>query len=161
MAAVILFVPKLRGATDDEYGHLPLRSKLDRMDPVGAALFIGAVCCLLLALTWGGQTYAWGSSRIVGLFVGFGAVTALFCFWLWRRDSADPAAGAAEEVDLHGRADTFRHGHTEPGGRLKQDIPRPLQNLPLGFFLALLFHLPYLLPVFFLGSRLADGFRVY
>lgn len=85
MAAVILFVPKLRGATDDEYGNLPLRSKLDRMDPVGAALFIGAVCCLLLALTWGGQTYAWGSSRIVGLFVGFGAVTALFCFWLWRR----------------------------------------------------------------------------
>lgn len=55
------------------------------MDPIGATLFIGAVCCLLLALTWGGQTYSWGSSRIIGLLVGSGVITLLFCYWLWRR----------------------------------------------------------------------------
>ena len=40
--------------------------------------------CLLLALQWGGAEYAWSNSRIIGLFVGFGLLIAVFIgiqFW--------------------------------------------------------------------------------
>jgi uncharacterized membrane protein len=55
------------------------------MDPVGTVLFLSLVCCLLLALTWGGQQYAWKSSKIIGLFVGFGLLLLCFCFWDWKQ----------------------------------------------------------------------------
>lgn len=55
------------------------------MDPVGTILFIGLICCLLLALTWGGQQYNWGSSEIIGLFVGFGLLLLCFCLWDWKQ----------------------------------------------------------------------------
>lgn len=40
-----------------------------RLDPLGAALFLPAVVCLLLALEWAGATYAWANWRIILLFV--------------------------------------------------------------------------------------------
>ncbi len=49
-----------------------------RVDYLGAALFIVAVVPLLLALTWGGNAYAWDSARIVGLFVISAVALALF-----------------------------------------------------------------------------------
>jgi hypothetical protein len=55
------------------------------MDPIGTFIFLGAVCCLLLSLVWGGQTYPWNDSKIIGLFVGFGLLTICFCYWLWRQ----------------------------------------------------------------------------
>ncbi len=36
---------------------------------------------LLLALQWGGATYPWNNSRIIGLFVGFALMIALFIYW--------------------------------------------------------------------------------
>lgn len=36
--------------------------------------------CLLLALQWGGSTYPWKSSKIIGLFVGFGLLASIFIF---------------------------------------------------------------------------------
>ncbi|MBW7850938.1 MAG: MFS transporter [Rhodospirillales bacterium] len=37
------------------------------IDYPGAALMVGAIVCLLLALTWGGRAYAWTSPVILGL----------------------------------------------------------------------------------------------
>lgn len=58
------------------------------MDAGGTVLFIGAICCLLMALTWGGQTYAWNDSKIIGLFIGFGLISLCFLYWIWKRGDA-------------------------------------------------------------------------
>ncbi|KID97562.1 MFS multidrug transporter, partial [Metarhizium majus ARSEF 297] len=57
LVVVLFFVPLAEGFAKNTKA-LPLRQKLFRMDPVGTVLFLGLVCCLLLALTWGGQQYA-------------------------------------------------------------------------------------------------------
>lgn len=75
---------RVRGDTNDAR-KLPLRAKLASMDPVGCILFLSAVCCLLLALQWGGQTKAWDSSAIIGLFVGTCALLVLFVGVQWKR----------------------------------------------------------------------------
>jgi hypothetical protein len=49
-----------------------------QLDLIGTFLIIPTVVCLLLALQWGGSKYAWNSSRIIGLFVGFGLLTIIF-----------------------------------------------------------------------------------
>ncbi|KAG0644936.1 Efflux pump [Hyphodiscus hymeniophilus] len=43
-----------------------------RLDPLGNLLFLPSIICLLLALQWGGVTYAWSDGRIIGLFIVFG-----------------------------------------------------------------------------------------
>lgn len=61
-----------------------LREKLLKLDLLGTAALIPAIICLLLALQWGGSTYPWNNSRIIGLFVGFGLLIAIFIgiqFW--------------------------------------------------------------------------------
>ena len=50
------------------------------MDIVGTVLFMGAICCLVLALQWGGQIMPWRSANVIGLLVGFGMLTLLFGF---------------------------------------------------------------------------------
>lgn len=54
------------------------------MDGPGIVLIIAAVCCLLLALHWGGNSLSWGSTRVIGLFVGFGLLTIAFGLVQWR-----------------------------------------------------------------------------
>lgn len=51
---------------------LTFRQKLARLDFIGTSLFIPSVVCLLLALQWGGTTYAWKDARIIALFIIFG-----------------------------------------------------------------------------------------
>lgn len=53
-------------------------TRIKQLDLIGAALLIPAIICLLLALQWGGNQYAWNNSRIIGLFVGFGLLVILF-----------------------------------------------------------------------------------
>lgn len=51
--------------------ELSLAKKILQLDPVGTAFFVPAVASLLLALEWGGSTYAWSNWRIIVLFVCF------------------------------------------------------------------------------------------
>ncbi|SCG59012.1 MDR family MFS transporter [Micromonospora humi] len=52
---------------------VPFQRREHTVDWIGAALLVVGVSCLLLALSWGGTSYAWGSAVVVGLFVA-GAV---------------------------------------------------------------------------------------
>ena len=68
---------------------LPLKRKFDEVDYYGAFFLLPAVVCLLLALQWGGTVYAWNSSRIIGLFVGFGIMILIFiAIQIYRGDKA-------------------------------------------------------------------------
>ena len=67
---------------------VPARKGEARVDYLGAALLAGALTCLLLFTTWGGQEYAWDSAEIVGLAIG---AVALFGAWLvQQRRAAEP-----------------------------------------------------------------------
>ncbi|KAF2732905.1 MFS general substrate transporter, partial [Polyplosphaeria fusca] len=74
-----LFHPPKRAVEND-----PVLERVKRLDLPGAFLFIPAVVMILMALQWGGITYPWSSSRIIGLFVGAGAILAVFAVWQWR-----------------------------------------------------------------------------
>ncbi|KAH6675189.1 putative MFS multidrug transporter [Halenospora varia] len=66
-----------------------LKTLPSKLDLIGFALFAPAVVQLLLALQWGGITYAWNSSKIIGLFCGAGAT---FIVWLaWDYHKGDKA----------------------------------------------------------------------
>jgi EmrB/QacA subfamily drug resistance transporter len=58
--------------------HNPRRDH--KIDWWGALTMVIGVSCLLLALSWGGNEYAWGSAQIVGLFVIGVFFAALFIF---------------------------------------------------------------------------------
>ncbi|WP_097901827.1 MDR family MFS transporter, partial [Streptomyces sp. b94] len=49
------------------------------IDYTGIALVTVGASALILATSWGGNEYAWGSAVIIGLFVGGLAALALFC----------------------------------------------------------------------------------
>lgn len=51
------------------------------VDMFGFFIVTSSLICLILALQWGGSTFAWKSSVIIGLFLGFGAIMAAFIWW--------------------------------------------------------------------------------
>lgn len=68
---------------------LPIKEKLKKLDLPSTAIFVPSICCLLLALQWGGATYGWSDARIIVLLVTF--VVSLTGFgWLQyrRQDNA-------------------------------------------------------------------------
>ena len=54
MVAIFFFLNVPRRETT----KLPLAKKLVQLDGLGTAMVVPGVICLLLALQWGGQTYA-------------------------------------------------------------------------------------------------------
>lgn len=82
LATCQIFVQSLTG--QNQYAALSHREKLKQFDFLGAALIIGAVCCLLLALQWAGTTYPWRSSQVIGLLVGFFLLTIAFAGLQWK-----------------------------------------------------------------------------
>jgi EmrB/QacA subfamily drug resistance transporter len=57
---------------------LPVHRREHKIDWTGAALLVGGVSALLLALSWGGTEYAWGSTMIISLFIGAAVLVVLF-----------------------------------------------------------------------------------
>ncbi|PQE27354.1 putative DHA14-like major facilitator ABC transporter protein [Rutstroemia sp. NJR-2017a WRK4] len=69
--------------------ELPWKERVKEFDLFGTTVFIPAIVCLLLALTWGGTKYPWGNGRIIALFVVFGLLIAAFiAIQFWKGDSA-------------------------------------------------------------------------
>ena len=67
-------------------------SKFKRIDFGGNAIFIGAVVAVLLALTWGGPVYHWGSAQIiVPLVVGLLGLCAFVAFEWTPRLAPEPS----------------------------------------------------------------------
>jgi hypothetical protein len=58
------------------------------LDLIGFCLFAPAVLQLILALQYGGNEYAWGSSQVIGLFCGSAATFAAWLLWNHRRGEA-------------------------------------------------------------------------
>jgi hypothetical protein len=58
-----------------------LRSTLSKLDLVGFFWFAPFAIMFLMALEWGGNTYAWKSATIIGLFCGAGGVLIIFVAW--------------------------------------------------------------------------------
>lgn len=65
------------------------KEQVAKFDLYGTALFLPAIICLLLALQWGGTTYAWNNGRIIALLVLFAILTAGFIgVQIWRQENA-------------------------------------------------------------------------
>ena len=62
-AAGLVFLLRLKPAKRD--GKVPLMAVIKMLDPVGNSIFVPAIICMLLALQWGGVTYAWSNARII------------------------------------------------------------------------------------------------
>ncbi|PYH77508.1 MFS general substrate transporter [Aspergillus uvarum CBS 121591] len=73
---VFFFNPPPRDSTTS-----PVLHRLKSLDLIGALLFAPAVIMILLALQWGGTTYAWKSATIIGLFIGGAGLGLVFAGW--------------------------------------------------------------------------------
>lgn len=60
-----------------------LKRHILQFDPIGTILFVPAIICLLLALQWGGTTYAWNSGRVIALLVVFAVCLVAFAAVQW------------------------------------------------------------------------------
>ncbi|KAK9366915.1 major facilitator superfamily domain-containing protein [Lipomyces kononenkoae] len=66
-----------------------IRQQIDQLDPLGTLCFLPSIVCLLLALQWGGTTYAWNNGRIIALFVLAGVLfMAFIVIQIWKGDNA-------------------------------------------------------------------------
>ncbi|KAM3516796.1 hypothetical protein NHJ13051_009571 [Beauveria bassiana] len=66
-----------------------LKEKVAQLDLPGASLIIGALVCFLINMQVAGTSKAWNSSKVIGLFVGFGL--CVFCFigvQIWQGERA-------------------------------------------------------------------------
>lgn len=89
---IVFFFVKVNRNTADTLNQT-FMERIRQLDLIGAAIFIPAIVCLLLALQWGGADYPWSNSRIIGLFVGAGAMIAVFVgiqFWQGDRGTLPP-----------------------------------------------------------------------
>jgi hypothetical protein len=84
LAAFIIFV-SFQTPAAAKPADATLKEKLLQMDPLGAALMLGAVISLILALQYGGAEMAWKSSTVVGLLVGFVLMITAFVLLAWKQ----------------------------------------------------------------------------
>ncbi|KAG9781340.1 MFS transporter, partial [Aureobasidium melanogenum] len=87
-ACVLVFLFLVVEETEPARGGLTLKEKLNHLDIPGTLVFVPCMVCLLLALQWGGQDYAWSSGRVIALLVVFGVLLIAFvAIQFWRQDN--------------------------------------------------------------------------
>ncbi|MCJ1288930.1 hypothetical protein MMC34_000461 [Xylographa carneopallida] len=75
--------------TRKKEASIGFKERFKQFDPYGTAIFVPAIICLLLALQWGGSTYAFSDGRIIALFVIFGLLVIAFIgIQLWKQETA-------------------------------------------------------------------------
>lgn len=79
MAVILFFALKLPAAATERKKE-SLKTNLGKLDPIGTAVFLPAIVCLLLALQWGGTTYDWSNWRIILLLVLSGILFIIFVY---------------------------------------------------------------------------------
>jgi hypothetical protein len=68
--------------TKEAFSMALVRKVIPDLDLVGFLIFSPASIMFLMALQFGsGETYAWNSATIIGLFVGAGLMGIIFVFW--------------------------------------------------------------------------------
>lgn len=79
------------------------KARINQLDPLGTAVFLPGIVCLLLALQWGGSTYAWGNARIIVLFVLFGLlISAFVAIQIWKGDQATVPPRIIKQRSIYG-----------------------------------------------------------
>ena len=83
--------------------------RLRKLDPLGICFLVPGVCCLLLALQWGGCNDLWSSAKIIGLLSGFVVLISVFSFIQWRLggDAMLPAHVFRQRTVLFGSLTLF------------------------------------------------------
>lgn len=74
VVAILLLVLRLPENKTDSNAASAKKSVAEvflSLDPLGLVTFMPSIICVLLALRWGGTTYAWSSWRIILLLVLF------------------------------------------------------------------------------------------
>jgi MFS family permease len=86
---VVLFF--ILTAPSPKNANLTLKERVAQLDIIGTSIFIPCMVCLLLALQWGGSTYAWNSGRIIALLVLFGVLLIVFAgVQIWKKNGTLP-----------------------------------------------------------------------
>ncbi|RFU31913.1 hypothetical protein B7463_g4407, partial [Scytalidium lignicola] len=78
--ALVVFILIFILQVKSKKSNVPLKNKIIRLDPYGTIVFLPGIVCLLLALQWGGTTYAWKNARIIVLFILAGILLAIFIY---------------------------------------------------------------------------------
>ncbi|KAK0109445.1 hypothetical protein ONS95_002139 [Cadophora gregata] len=72
LTIVTFFLPRSLGRSSQDLKSMSYWQIFKKFDPIGTAIFIPSIICLLLALQWGGGQYPWSSPRVIVTFVVFG-----------------------------------------------------------------------------------------
>ncbi|KAI8871764.1 hypothetical protein GQ42DRAFT_161794 [Ramicandelaber brevisporus] len=75
LALIFFFLKLIRSSLDGNF-----RQKIARIDFLGIFIFVAGVICILLALTWGGNTYPWKSAQVIALLCVGVVLLAIFIF---------------------------------------------------------------------------------
>ena len=95
--AIIFF---LLDIPDREETKLPMKAKLEQLDALGTLALVPGVVCLLLALQWGGSTYAVSVCRLDSAFTCANTI-----FSVEQRPHHCPASRSRRTLDgLHCRS---------------------------------------------------------
>ncbi|KAH7138527.1 putative aflatoxin efflux pump [Dendryphion nanum] len=74
MIAILMFL----NIPSPKRERVTILGQIKRLDPIGLLVFVPCIVCLILALSWGGTTYAWSEPKIIGLLVTFAVLLVVF-----------------------------------------------------------------------------------